>query len=80
MLPGKCITTMATQDADVHNILSEIASEGKRLADKEPGSREKLISQARNLITSLEAPWETLLWHLWAEVSTSILLCNRMMA
>ncbi|KAI9686054.1 MAG: hypothetical protein M1822_004037 [Bathelium mastoideum] len=59
---------MASQTKDSADaLISEIAAEGKKLANKEPGAREKIISQARELIATLETPLETLLWYVWAE-------------
>ncbi|KAI9708623.1 MAG: hypothetical protein M1820_003841 [Bogoriella megaspora] len=53
------------QNAD--DLIADITAEGKKLKNGEPGAREKIISQARNLLTTLETPWETLLWYCWAE-------------
>ncbi len=55
-----------SEDAD--SILDAMMAERKKFAEKVPGARANLISQARSLIATLETPMEHILQIIWANV------------
>ena len=54
--------------SEIASLMDEIASQGNAFSRREAGTRERLISKARDLIASLETPVEMVTWITWAEV------------
>lgn len=65
---------MATNDLDIANVLKEVNTRGNAfLGDQEhEGTKKELLEAARNLVASLESPFEVLARMNWLEV------CSRM--
>ena len=62
------MANLSHDDDGVRRILQSISDEGRKLEQNEPGSRETLIEQARNLITALESPLENIFHFILGEV------------
>ena len=56
-------------ETNTDTILSSLNENAEALRAGEVGARERVVSEARLLISSLETPYEGLLRMLWAEVS-----------
>jgi hypothetical protein len=54
--------------SDIQALLQDIAIQGQKFDQDEHEAREKLIQNARALISSLETPMESILWMIWCEV------------
>ncbi|KAI0154587.1 S-adenosyl-L-methionine-dependent methyltransferase [Xylariaceae sp. FL1272] len=52
--------------------LNQVAKEGAHLMNGEPGSRQKLIASARELVALAETPVESLLWSIWAQPTRTV--------
>ncbi|KAI1172105.1 S-adenosyl-L-methionine-dependent methyltransferase [Nemania sp. FL0916] len=50
----------------ISRALGRVASDGDKLLNGDPNAREKLIESARQLVSTVETPVETLLWNTWA--------------
>ena len=62
-----------TYDASaVKQIVNNISTAGQRLEQKEPGSHETLLDQARALVIALESPVESIYGLLIAEVTGTL--------
>lgn len=60
---------MSTFSKDrVAEVLTQINFNGTQFLNDDPGSREKLLASARELIAVAESPVESLLWSIWAQV------------
>lgn len=55
----------------IAKVLGQVAAEGAEFLGGEPGSREKLVATARELIAVAETPVESLLWSIWTQVCWS---------
>lgn len=52
----------------VPGLIQEIAAAGQNLNFEDSASRLQLLEKARDLVRALEAPRETMIKHLWAQV------------
>ncbi|KAI1843046.1 hypothetical protein JX265_005174 [Neoarthrinium moseri] len=57
---------------NISQALSQVAAEGNDFLNGQPGSREKLIASARDLIAVAESPVESLLWSIWAQPTRTV--------
>ena len=60
--------------SEIQALLQDIAIQGQKFNqdELEPEAREKLIQNARALISSLETPLESILWMIWSEPTRNI--------
>ena len=62
------LSSFADRSITLDETLNAIAAERERLGRSEHGARENMIRQARDLISLLETPQETISWITLAEV------------
>ncbi|KAI3399351.1 hypothetical protein diail_7078, partial [Diaporthe ilicicola] len=64
---------MSTFSKDkIAEVLNQITSNGNGFMNDDPGSREKLLASARELIVAAESPVESLLWSIWAQPTRTV--------
>lgn len=71
--PSLQVTIMASENHAteveqdrIARALSQVVAVGNKVKSGDPDARQKLVASARELISAVETPAESLLWHNWA--------------